>query len=609
MHIRKNIFKIVFIIAMLLVGIAYSIMPHFVRYNTLKELELQYIPVTQESNFDMMNVQAGRYRDMIDGKMLSGEVDTYEHKDGPSLWPLLSSTMLAPFFIPFDTIFPGIIITDFLFPIFIFSAFFLIFKELTADRMFALFSAVLLMLFPQFPHYIPPSSFTELKLLILQFSPLPLFDTFTAGLTYLTRESFIPGGPFFILSLYFVYKAVSTDTKKKFFILLAGIFYGILFYLYFYFWAFATVFLGLFFIALLLKRKTKEAVAVFAAGVVGLIVSIPFWISHFNLVSLSNYQELIDRMGPELDYGFRWFLWKTYILVFLMAGLTLWIGRKFNISIKVIFLITLALSEIVVLNMQVITGFNIQSDHWGGRVFLITRGIIWLTIFYYLFLYFKNRISMLSTRKTLTFFAVVIISVLFSNVVYTEIVQSKTYAHFYTVDTKLVDAYEWLNKNTPKDSVVMTPSLRTNIDLPVYTHNRIFLARANNSIGTEEELLNRLYITYIIFGIPPVYLYEMIQSDPGIMYFFSHKYASRNTDVYLRPYKYDVVVLPVSKRNEILNEYVHFQISEYVPYRVNYLFIGPREYEIGINDNILDNYQKIYDSDGIKIFKVGNSIQ
>ena len=180
-----------FVAALLFIGAVYSVVPHGVRYLTLAKDGVAYIPLTRESNFDLMNVHGGRYRDIVDGRLLSGEVDTYEHKDGPSLWPLLSAAVLAPFFVPFDTIFPGLIVTDFVFPALMFVSFYLLFNALTGDRFFALFSATLLMLFPQLPHYIPPSSFVELKLLVSQFFPVP-FSGFLAHLTYLTREAFIP---------------------------------------------------------------------------------------------------------------------------------------------------------------------------------------------------------------------------------------------------------------------------------------------------------------------------------------------------------------------------------------------------------------------------------
>src|SRR3989338_7865858 len=108
---KSWLFKTLFILAILLVGIVYSALPHFVRYETLNGQGLRYVPLTINATFDHINIHAARYRDIIDGALIPGEMDTYKHKEnGPILWPILSATILAPFFIPFNSIFPGIIL-------------------------------------------------------------------------------------------------------------------------------------------------------------------------------------------------------------------------------------------------------------------------------------------------------------------------------------------------------------------------------------------------------------------------------------------------------------------------------------------------------------------
>jgi len=57
----------------MIVGVVYSVLPHWVRYETLRAQGERYVPLTQESHFDYFNVHAARYRDMIDGRILSGK--------------------------------------------------------------------------------------------------------------------------------------------------------------------------------------------------------------------------------------------------------------------------------------------------------------------------------------------------------------------------------------------------------------------------------------------------------------------------------------------------------------------------------------------------------
>ena len=609
---KKDLFfKLLFILAILMVGIVYSALPHFVRYDTLKKEGLRYVPVTQRATFELMSVQAARYREMLDSSIFRGEVDTYEHRNGPAVWPILSAAMMAPFVLLTNSVFGGIIITDFVFPVLIFLSFFFILRALTAHSWFSLGSAYILMLFPQLPLLIPPSSLVELKILILQFLPLPIGAP-AIDLTYLGRESFIPSGAFFIFALYFIYETVAQGTAKKYFTILAGIFYGLLFYLYLYFYVFTTIFLGIFFLLLLAFGRKQEALRVFFVGTVGLVVSIPFWISYYHLSHLPNYWEFMDRFGVEIGRSMKLFLWKTYLLFIAMAGGALLLGRKTNQEVREketkslwhYFIAALALSGIVAYNVNAIMGYFIQADHWSGRVFLITEGIIWATLLYY-FIFFSREKFKFSViyEKSIIILCLVVIASLMSNVVYTGISENIRMANTYTVSANLMDSYAWLNENTPAGSVIVSPSLETNIDVSVYSHNKILLARALTTLASDKELLDRLYITYKLSGISIESLDAMIKSFYGMYYFFTAKYNSREPDASLRPWKYPLYVLPDNVREEILSEYKNYKIPEKIPYRADYIFIGPKEREIGINEKMLIRFEKVYHKDNVQIYK------
>lgn len=601
---ENKLFFGLFVGAILIVGMVYSLLPHYIGYSTLSDKGIRYIALTQESKFDFANVQGGRFREILDGRILSGEVDTYEHEGGPSLWPILSATMVAPFLLLTGSITAMFVITDFLFPILIFVSFFLLLFALTRHKFFSLFSSYILMLFPQLPLLIPPSSLIELKILFLQLLPVPL-SVPTMDLTYLGRESFIPGGPFFILALYFIYEAVVRESGRKYYILLAGIFYGLLFYLYLYFWVFTTIFLGIYFLTLLVASKRQEAIHIFYVGITGLIVSIPFWFSHHELTQLPNYEELIERMSVEIGHGIKWFLWKTYVLFVAMAGVAYWLGKKLNKMSWSYFIAALALSGVAVYNINVITGFFVQSDHWSGRVFLITEGIIWVVLLYYFIIFLTKKYPTKETllKKTIVGFFVVLSLSLTSNIIYSQIIQNTNKAKTHTMPAALLESFEWLNENTPTGSVIMSPSLETNIDFSVFTHHKLFLARSQSTLAPESELLNRLYITYKLYGVTSEDLDDMLQSFKGIFYFFTAKYNSRAIDAALRPYKYPMYKLPNELREKILNEYVNFKVPEKLPYRLDYIFVGSKEKEISGNRSFLEQYDKLYDSGGIAIYK------
>lgn len=599
----KYYFKILFILAMLAVGILYG-RPHIIRQSELAKTGQTYYPWTQEASFDMFNVHAARYRQIIDGDFFDGEIDTSEHAGAPIFWPILSALLFAPFLLLTKSISASVIITDIIFPILIFLCFYFLFKSLTKNRGVSLFASFVLLLFPQLPLLLPPSSLGELKNIFWQLWPIPVADHIVVNLTFLRREAFIPAAPFLISFIYLVHRLLISDRTDRILAISAGVFYGLLFYFYFYYWVFATVFLGILFFALIVSKRNLEAVRILWVGLIGTAVSIPFWINQYNLNQLPQYQELAQRLGLEVGHGARLFLWKTYLLYFVMAGLVLWLGTKIKKSTTSVVVTSLAISQIIVLNIQIATGFNVQSDHWSGRVFLIINGIVISVLLYYLYLYFRPRFPKYNYAWTLSVIAVIVSILLISNVAYSQSVIEKKDVNRYTIDSGLTQAYEWLDKNTPKDSVVLTPSLATSIDLPVFTHNKIFLARAQNSIAPEEELLKRLFITYKMFSVSADYLDQILQTERGVIYFFTAKYESRALDRYLRPQKYGGLSIPDAVRQKAVSDYINFVLPDEIPYKLDYIFVGAREREIGMDEKILNGYEQVYSDEGTHIYKV-----
>ena len=461
------------------------------------------------------------------------------------------------------------------------------------------------MLFPQLPVLLPPSTFSEIKILLYQF--IPFTEMPASELNFLTRGSFIPGGPFFVAMFFFIYRTLTKDTKRKAFIILGGVFYGLLFYLYFFFWVFATIFLGVLVLIFLVTKNYSHARGVFFVGLIGVVVSIPFWINQYNLTQLISYEDIIVRMGIEEGRGIKWFLWKTYILHLILAALAVYIGRATHKKILGYFIASIALTGIVAYNINVLVGWTILSDHWGNKVFLLTNGIIWPPLLYYcwslLSRVLKERGTLGKISRIFYVFAIIVVILLTTNVVYSEIREGIKNASDYTIPKEQMTAYEWLRDNTPKDSVVMTPSIETNIELAAYTHNRVFQARAQDNILTKSEVLDRLYITYTFFNIPSERFFEVIQSKRGVFIFFTEEYNSRELGSHLRPDKYTFYELPQDVAENLLKEYVHFVVPKEIPYRIDYIFIGPRERSLDIDDGVLAQYEEVYDNKEIMIYK------
>ncbi len=549
---------------------------HIIRVHELSKTNSNYIPWTQEADFDMFNVHGARLREIRDGSIFEGDIDRYEGKGIPMLWPILSMEVFTPFIYLTDSIWWAIIITDALFPVLIFLLFYAIIFKFTKSRHYALLFSFAVVLFPQMSLLIPPSSFAELKHLLLQFNPLPNLDTNVTSLMFLRREAFIPGAPFFLAFIYATSHVVLSQVKKRSSIILAGLFYGSLFFFYFYFWVYATVLLGILFLVFLVRKEEKIYWSICSIFLTGLVVSIPFWLNVHRISQLPQYHELISRMGKEISHNIQWVMWKTYVLYGSMAAVMLWLGRKLS-KLKVSsFVFSLLIAEIIVPNIQVLTGFNVQSDHWGNRVFVLIQVIVLATLIFYLFEYLMRRYATLAQTVRSRRFATVVyvlLAFLTINVGTTIFLHEKEFASSYTLSAADQNLYVWLNNNTEKDTVILTPLLETNVDIPVYTHNNIYLARTQTSVASEEELLTRLYTAYKLFGIPASYLDSLLDHQNTVVYFFTVKYNEPNLDRYLRPQNYDGIKLPQEVRERVVRDYDEFTMPNALPYRADYALI------------------------------------
>ncbi|MBI4114347.1 MAG: hypothetical protein HY445_00710, partial [Candidatus Niyogibacteria bacterium] len=62
--------------------------------------------------------------------------------------------------------------------------------------------------------------------------------------------------------------------------------------------------------------------------------------------------------------------------------------------------------------------------------------------------------------------------------------------------------------------------------------------------------------------------------------------------------------IPLAERKKLLNEYIFFNLPKKLPYRLDYIFIGPREREIGIQEIIPLGANKVYDYEGVAIYQL-----
>jgi len=223
--------------------------------------------------------------------------------------------------------------------------------------------------------------------------------------------------------------------------------FGILFYVYLYFWTFALVSLGVILIYNLVTKAFKQSFYIFGAILLGILIGLPQIYKLFNLLNvlISGSSDLVNvnmasRPGPIFE--------KVVLGTFVLYVLFMIYLRKRG-TLNKVFLVPLFLliTSIIVVNQQLITGKVIQPHHYYFFTNLPSAYIALAIIFGY----FVNLIK----QKYLKYSIVTAVFLLvFAWGVGVQASSYKYWAPIYRGYQKYGDILGWLKSNAPKDSVI-----------------------------------------------------------------------------------------------------------------------------------------------------------
>ena len=581
-----------------------NVYPHIALQKELTSRSEDYFPYTMRGKYDMANVVGPRIREVLEGNLVVSDVDLYEYKQAPAFWPMGSAMYFYPFSFFTQSVKTVVVTTDFVFPFLYFILFFLIAYFLTGRKIvLSIFSAFIVSIYNPLAIQVPPPNLDILRSMWNTIYPL----TDDPRAHYLTlRQSFIPGlVP--ILGTY-LFLLLTLIKKNNAFPVVGGFFFALAAYTYpFHFLYLSSVFVILFVIVLISKRYDVLK-RMFIFGGSATVVLTPFIVNYFEVIALSQYNDIFARYGAEEGRFFRFESMKRYLASIILAGLVFLWGRKNDRRLTSYFVISALLSAIAVLNMQLFFGFSIHPDHWLNRdiVWAITFGYIVIAawVIQMLFLLNRNKVVSIIVSLAILFTG----SVLYNNIRASTIFAEKNYQAF-TQTRENTELFEWLNSNTEKEDVIMTPSLVINTYIPLHTHNNIFIPRAFNTVAPNSELLERLFITYTLYEIDTLYLQQILLGDNHVLPHSDTNEINEKTDdlfessgsLYLFGLTYlnDVEVpgegnqrrfITEQAANDIAQVYDTFTCEDtcLTKYRVDYLLLGPQERKlttVSLSDN------------------------
>lgn len=563
---------------------------------------------------DELTWPAAEAREVMDGRLIVTDPVVWEHKNAPSLTaqiPVMIIGLLGRFT---GSINKAFVLLRFVLPPVVFLTIFALVYLLTKEHLASCLTSTVVMLMTRPFQFFPPLTPSMFKALF--------------GL--LTNEGVVPSPveffrlpnpllifPFLILTIVFLWLALAK--KKTVLALAGGFFFGLLFYVYFYFWTFVLAGVGIFLAVSLIQKdwpRVKRLVVFLGAGAA---VSLFYWSNFFRFQRYPFQEDVLRRAGIEVGRIGNLIRTTQFLIFGFLFSLLI---RKKDLSFW--FLLLFLLGGITCLNIQLITGFTFQSDHWTLRVInpwaMIMLGFVYSRL--------------LATKKfygTLTLFLTAIFLGLGLWIQFS--FARKTYSS-YTLPEGKTAAFTWLDKNTAKDSVVGSPSIETNTLIPAYTHNNVFLPNGGVTLASTEEIIKRVYIIYRLFEVKPEYLEDTLgfsqrreeektrncQKDQCLRnrsldflerdraWFYFHM-QSTTWNKKLRNWSVKIG-LPEEERKIILEGYQEFlKNGERLPpdLQLDYLFLGPEEKKLTAVDFKKDDFlSPVYQKGGVEIYQVEN---
>lgn len=329
---------------------------------------------------------------------------------------------------------------------------------------------------------------------------------------------------FLLLAFYLLQNILFFKNKK---ILLTSFISSLLFYTYVYHWTFfyTTVFVLLGYFIYIGNKKKIKIITKF------LLYTLIFVLPYIYLFKVNTTFDLYHRVIHSIGHYFEIMISLRYIIL----AIIYWLIIKPKKNSSAIFYPALMIAGVICLNIQILTGFTIQPDHW----IMVTEPLGFMVGF----IIVNKLISKYSFSKYIKIF--LIVSFLIIGVVLR--IKSLNPSNNHFVSTNTYEIFNWFNYNTPKNSVILTLNIPLIYNLTPMTHNRVFLPNSLFTFASDREILFRIYWLNKFFDIKPEEFEKNFEDNKWVYLFYNAKYDFHKR-VFIDNYEF-----PDEVKKDILN--------------------------------------------------------
>lgn len=365
---------------------------------------------------------------------------------------------------------------------------------------------------------------------------------------------------------------LSKKTFKDWRVWFLGISLASLFYSYLFFWTFASAWLLIIVAKTIIKKEWLVSKQLITAGLIAFILALPY------LFILGKF--FLSPLSRSFLTGIKDFTFPSFFTIGLLTGLFLlsrfWVKNKEESWYWQSFYLT-ALS-ITLLAKPL--GFHINEavGHWIQRVVhpLATTFLLILLI------------KKFRQDKVWISFGVSLIVLVYQFQAHWQ--YFKPLAPSFMLEEDRRQLFNFINQNLPRDSVILTRSLKDNLYLSAYTQIHVFIPRQQQTLASDQESLERFLLVNKFLAVPEVNISQMFTftsenqklainhqydfDNCGGIFFYFRKYSNESENKY-----YDCSV-PQEQRQLIVKQYqqINSDLNFWrAKYRMDYWLIGPND--------------------------------
>ena len=514
-----------------------------------------------------------RIREVFDGYPLSGDAFTWEHKSGLAGQPVFLGEYLTAQAIRLTglDVVAGSVVLDAVLPVFAVLLTYACLFAVTASRGLSLLGVAVL---------------------LLGFFRGDLARTVSPQMNFI----------FWLSQFFLLHRLATSDLRGRagaLLVALAALNFGLLFYIYPYYWTF---YLALFCIAFLFALAGRaygyaKALAVTVGG--GLVVALPYLWLMMRTVSSSAYVEPVRRIGMiDSHFPSGIAIVVPALLLVALTALLVW-RRIIRWSPTLAFLAAGTLAAMASVNQHLVTGKNLEfsSHYYPLSVFWFTFFCAYLAVAVARHWGWQRVVSILAGVSAV---AVVTFGVWQS-------IPPKFNAERGEL-RRYLPLFRWLETNSARDEVVFAHLALSNL-VPIYTGNNVFFASfLRLSHLSDAEVLDRFAIAMQSEPFRPD---DAVRAVFGMQYLDRALHAAQENRVrrLLGLPERPVDPMPaaaVERIRERLDAVGHEGIAASLRrYRVDYLVIDRRHEPAGEVDAGL-RAERVYDEGDFAVYRLSD---